>query len=266
MLFCLASAKGAPGVTTSAVALGTVWPAPVLVAECDPAGGDLHAGAFGAMAEPARGLVGLAVAARDGHAAGHLPGQVIPLDPGYRTMLLPGIPDPRQAGQLAALWAPLADAFRGLTWPGRGQRCEPVDVLADCGRLGHTHTPWPLLHAADLIVLVCRSSLAAVHAAACHVASLRSELGDSPCHMVAVMVGHRHPYTVREVTRALGIDVAGVLPYDPRSAAVFSDGASAPHGLTGSPYLRAASRIADELRTRASRETTPSTSTSEVDP
>ena len=41
MLIAVAADKGAPGVTTTAVALAAVWPRPVLLAECDPAGGDL---------------------------------------------------------------------------------------------------------------------------------------------------------------------------------------------------------------------------------
>src|ERR1019366_10538581 len=43
----LCSAKGAPGVTTLACVLGAVWPThrAVVVAECDPSGGDL-AGRF----------------------------------------------------------------------------------------------------------------------------------------------------------------------------------------------------------------------------
>lgn len=266
MLLCLVSAKGSPGVTTSAVALAVVWHAPVLVAECDPAGGDLHAGALAAAAGAARGLFGLAIAARDGGPARHLPVHVVPLDPGYRTMLLPGIAHPAQAAQLGALWEPLADAFRGLTWPARAQHREPVDVIADCGRLGHYLTPWPLLRAADLVALVCRSSLAAVHAAACQVDALRGEIGAAPGPLVAVMVGHRHPFTVREVTRAIGVDVAGVLRFDPRTAAVFNDGAPARYGMGGSTYLRTARRVGDALRARASAQTTRTNeSISEVD-
>lgn len=44
----LCSAKGSPGVTTLACVLGAVWPTDraIVVAECDPSGGDL-AGRFG---------------------------------------------------------------------------------------------------------------------------------------------------------------------------------------------------------------------------
>src|SRR5438105_3794706 len=37
-LIVVAADKGAPGVTTTALALASVWPSPVLLAECDPLG------------------------------------------------------------------------------------------------------------------------------------------------------------------------------------------------------------------------------------
>jgi len=62
-MVAFAAAKGAPGVTTAAAAVAAVWPAErgVLLAECDPGGGDLAA-RFGLPAQP--GLVSLAAAAR----------------------------------------------------------------------------------------------------------------------------------------------------------------------------------------------------------
>ncbi|MCP9979875.1 hypothetical protein [Actinomadura madurae] len=75
-LIALAADKGAPGVTTAAVALGAVWPRPVLVAECDQAGGDLvyrlpaaspaDGDGDGGMLNPSRGLLSLAATARRG--------------------------------------------------------------------------------------------------------------------------------------------------------------------------------------------------------
>ena len=41
MLLSLASAKGAPGTTTSAHVLAAVWPVPILLVDADPAGSDL---------------------------------------------------------------------------------------------------------------------------------------------------------------------------------------------------------------------------------
>src|SRR5260370_24563239 len=68
-LIAVAADKGAPGVTTAWVALAAVWRRPVLLAECDPAGGDIVyrlPGAGGTRLDPRRGLLSLAVAARHG--------------------------------------------------------------------------------------------------------------------------------------------------------------------------------------------------------
>ncbi len=62
-VIALASAKGSPGVTTTALALAAVWPRRVLVADCDPSGGDL-AGWLGQPSTP--GLVTLGPLARRG--------------------------------------------------------------------------------------------------------------------------------------------------------------------------------------------------------
>ena len=68
-LIAIAADKGAPGVTTACLALSLVWPRPVLLAECDPAGGDLVyrlPAAGGGQLDPGRGLLSLAVAVRRG--------------------------------------------------------------------------------------------------------------------------------------------------------------------------------------------------------
>ena len=65
MLIALCSAKGAPGVTTSALALALSWPRPVILAELDPAGGDVLAG-YGRGELSAGGLADLELAARCG--------------------------------------------------------------------------------------------------------------------------------------------------------------------------------------------------------
>ena len=44
MLVAICSAKGSPGVSVAALALASVWPSRVVLAECDPAGGDLRTG------------------------------------------------------------------------------------------------------------------------------------------------------------------------------------------------------------------------------
>ena len=71
-LIAIAADKGSPGVTTTSVALAAVWPRRVLLAEADPAGGDLvyrSAGAHGGVLNPNSGLLSLAATARHGRRA-----------------------------------------------------------------------------------------------------------------------------------------------------------------------------------------------------
>ena len=68
-LVALASAKGSPGVTTTGLVLGALWPRQVLLAECDPAGSDVAIRMTAPGGQPLnsdRGLVSLAAAGRKG--------------------------------------------------------------------------------------------------------------------------------------------------------------------------------------------------------
>src|ERR1700716_52006 len=74
-LIAIAADKGSPGVPTACVALAAVWPRRVLLAETDPAGGDLvyrSAAAHGGVLDPNTGLLSLAATARRGLAAEQL--------------------------------------------------------------------------------------------------------------------------------------------------------------------------------------------------
>jgi hypothetical protein len=74
VLLALCSAKGSPGVTVSGLALTLTWPAPVLLAECDPAGGDLAAGFLREVPLVGHGLGPLGASLRRGRlAAGGCP-------------------------------------------------------------------------------------------------------------------------------------------------------------------------------------------------
>ena len=110
MLIALCSAKGAPGVTTSGLALALSWPRPVVLAELDPAGGDVLAG-YGRGELSAGGLADLELAARRGGLARHLDSQMLRLDPEGRARLLPAWPTP-----------PAPDTWTGTDWPPRWRR------------------------------------------------------------------------------------------------------------------------------------------------
>ncbi|MFD0685434.1 hypothetical protein [Actinomadura fibrosa] len=195
-LIALAADKGAPGVTTAAVALGAVWPRPVLVAECDQAGGDLvyrlpaaapstggEAPAQdrdGGMLNPSRGLLSLAATARRGlrpeQVAEHCQRLVGGLD------VLVGLTNAEQAQAMTWLWGPLGRAFAGLA---------PVDVIADCGRLGAGTPLTDMLREADLVVLLTRATLEQVAHLRERVAALTAELRGGPPVGVLVLADPR---------------------------------------------------------------------------
>ncbi|MFC0041423.1 hypothetical protein [Actinomadura rayongensis] len=196
-LIALAADKGAPGVTTAAVALGAVWPRPVLVAECDQAGGDLvyrlPAEDDGGMLNPSRGLLSLAATARRGlrpdQIAEHCQRLVGGLD------VLVGLTSAEQAQAMTWLWGPLGRAFAGLG---------TVDVLADCGRLGAGSPLLDLMREADLVVLVTRATLEQVAHLRERVAVLGEELRGGPPLGVVVLADPRaFRGSVAEVDRIL---------------------------------------------------------------
>lgn len=241
MLIALVSAKGAPGVTTTGLALTLTWPRHAVLAECDPRGGDVLAG-FGAAAIPTtRGLLELQVAARTGRIAQQLWGQLIGLD-GSQHWVLPGLGSPHQAA--AVDWEALAAGFGELGG---------VDVLADCGELHAAHAPRPVWRAADVVALVTRTGLPALRAAYRSAQLLRDDLarqGLGTERLVAVLVGPERGYSQHEVAREfdrLQVPVAGTLPVHERSAGVLSQGADASRGYSGSPLMRAAAVVGQTL-------------------
>ncbi len=147
-LIVIAADKGAPGVTTTALALAAVWPRPVLLAECDPAGGDLvyrFPAADGSALDPRRGLLTLAVAARRGLQPGQVWEHTQKLSGGLD--VLTGVINAEQGASLGSLWEPLGDLFAALSGG---------DVIADCGRLGPEGPQYDLLAKAAVVLLVTR--------------------------------------------------------------------------------------------------------------
>lgn len=153
-LITIAADKGAPGVTTTALALAAVWPRPVLLAECDPAGGDLvyrFPSANGDALDPRRGLLSLAVAARRGGQPGQVWEHTQKLHGGLDVLL--GVTNAEQGAGLHLLWRPLGKLLAGL-----GQ----ADVIADCGRIGIDGPNYDLLAESTAVVLVTRPAFGEV--------------------------------------------------------------------------------------------------------
>jgi hypothetical protein len=153
-LIAIASDKGAPGVTTAALALAAVWPRPVLLAECDQAGGDLvyrFPAVGGGHLDPRRGVLSLAVVARRGMQPQQVWEHVQKLHGGLD--VLAGVTNAEQGAGLSLLWGPIGKALASMP---------QADVIADCGRLGADGPLYDLLAEATTVVLVTKVHVADV--------------------------------------------------------------------------------------------------------
>jgi MinD-like ATPase involved in chromosome partitioning or flagellar assembly len=236
-LIALASAKGSPGVTTATVALAGVWPARVVVAECDPSGGSIAA-RFGLPAAP--GLLSLASHARHQMRAEQLWAHLQRLPPGGVPVLL-GVQSPEQAAALGRVWALLPAALAGLG----------VDVLADCGRALPDSLADPVLQAADLVLLLVRPAVE-------DIVQLEQRLGvlEQARRATGVVLVGEVPYDRRTVANRLTTDglrapVLGVLADDPHAASVLCGRRAATRSRLARSYLvRSARELAGRLTTR----------------
>jgi hypothetical protein len=240
-LYALVSPGGSPGVTTAALALSLGWPGQVILAECDPSGGDILAGLFAGHLPASNGLLALAIEAGQNPeaVAAALWPQLVQLDDERGRLLLAGISDPRQSTGLAPVWPVLAGTLAA----------QPADVIADCGRLDAGGGPEPVLAVASLVVLVLRPTLRQVSKARSRIEMLTQTLGGTG-RLVLLLIGEG-THTQREVTRALGVPVAATLPHDPKAAGVLSDGVGGRRGLQARPLIRAAGPAGRALREAA---------------
>lgn len=251
-LVAIAGGPGAPGTTTTALAALLAWPLTpqrrVLLAECDPDGGQVLPGALQGRVDGAYGLRNVAVADRRGLLAQSVWEQLIDLseDETAGRLLLPGVTDPAQAPGLAYTWESLARLF--TSWEASG-----IDVLADLGRSGARTGPAPLARQADAVLLVVRGTLRSLSAARPRVSALREDLkqrGTGEDALGLVLVGEG-PYRASDVARNLGVPVVATLPYAPQAAAVLSDGQgeSSDRRFARSELMRSARSLTDQVRT-----------------
>lgn len=226
-LVVLASAKGAPGTTTAALALAAMWPRPVLMADCDPAGGDVALrmpSRAGGPLDPDTGLVSLAAAARRGLQSGRLPGDLV-ADHTQQVVggldVLVGLRTAEQSAGTDVLWPLLGGALAGL---------QGVDVVADVGRIGPGGSVLPVVRCAQLVVLVCRASVSSVfhtrERLATLTATLRASSVDAVRTAVLVVADPKEPRSVDSVRQALARqehapDHVWTLAWDVKGAQVF---------------------------------------------
>ncbi|MGI4895394.1 MAG: hypothetical protein ACRYF3_09795 [Janthinobacterium lividum] len=192
----LLSAKGSPGVTTSALLIAALWPRPVLLLDADPGGGDIAVrvpAADGGILNAERGLLPLLTSARRGLSADDVLAQAQPVSGG--TAVVCGLTSPEQAIAAAQTWPTLAAAVAelgrdpgerdqgeqdpagldpirpdpigpdpiGLDPIGRGAADRgPIDVVVDAGRLDARPIHLALLRESSVVVLVLRDDVCGV--------------------------------------------------------------------------------------------------------
>lgn len=221
----LLAAKGAPGVTTLAMAtvLADAERGAALI-EADPDGGDL---ALLHAVPQSPGLTELAARAR--RAADE--------------QLLAGYLRPLFAGALPTLLAPVDQAATraALDVLGRhphvlGRSTAASALVLDFGRASERAVPPSLFDLCDALLLVTRGDLTSLaHAQAVTRQSLEPR---RPTGFVLIDTG---PYRAAEAETALGLRCAAIVPFDPKDAARLRDPLRT--ASASSPLVRAAARI-----------------------
>jgi len=219
-LIAVAADKGSPGVTTASVALAAIWPRPVLLAECDPSGGDLVyrlPAADGGPLDPRRGLLNVAVAARRGLESHQIWEHSQKLHGGLD--VLTGVSGAEQGAGLELLWGAVGKVLAAVP---------QADVIADCGRLGADGPLYDLLAEAASVLLLTGATVGEVIRLRDRATALVTALGKRgrPAIRVNVVVVADYKNigsAVEQVGQALRHSgapghVIGGLAYEPRSA------------------------------------------------
>lgn len=228
----LVSAKGAPGVTTSALLLAAVWPSPSVLVEADWAGGDLRSWLTDEHRRPLRGDVGVVSLLAAHHRTGVLAdrdllGHAQTLAGGLPVLTGPG--SPAQADALRGQWPQLATAVH----------VHPGDVLLDAGRLTRPAPEQLQLLRTGQVLVVCRSTTASL----AHTRDLLTRLRGSGLHPQLLLLGS--PTERDDASQALQASTHQ-LPLDPPAATALTSG-HWNRKLDRSPLLAAARRLAAAL-------------------
>ncbi|HWJ84410.1 MAG TPA: hypothetical protein VNR62_03220 [Cellulomonas sp.] len=243
MLVTLASAKGSPGVTTTARVLASVWPTDVALVDADPAGGDValwSPAPDGSPLDPDTGLLTLAVEARRGVAS--LEPHLQTIDGGLQVVC--GVQSP---GQVAGM---------GPVWPSLGAvlRQHPGTVIADVGRLLPDSPALPLVIDSDALVFVVRPTIegyAHLRERLRWLSTFDTGMRPMPAIGVVALTEPRDTRSVRDLELLLGhaglrVPVLGAIGIDQKSADVVA--ARIARGIDRSLLVRSARQLVHPVR------------------
>ncbi|MFF8188785.1 hypothetical protein ACF044_16145 [Microbacterium sp. NPDC016588] len=259
----LASTAGAPGVTAAACALALNWPKPAILVEADTSKtSSIIPGALRGQVYHSTGLTEAAVADQYGALTpDKLWEQTVEIS--ENKVLIPGFKSLQgAAGAGAHFWRSLVDALRPYEAAG-------YDILIDGGRLHTNDARLPLIREADSITLFSDRTLPAVASILSHWRSLDDNHNPVPEWLMTALndIGHsgyvdlalverattQETWPVKEVTKQIGINLLGTIPWDPRGAAIYALGAPTARG-DRTAYARAIGALlhsySDVLNTR----------------
>jgi len=228
----LVSAHGSPGVTTTALALAATWPEHrrCIVVEADLSGGVIAA-RYGLGDTP--GLVSLTAAARRGDLSDDLVWEHTQHLPGGLPVLV-GPPSPDEAH------AVLRDIAEELIGWATAQ--PDLDIIVDGGRVTARSSPITPLLKAGAVMVVARPTLDQLRPAGIRWGVLKTPASEASL----LLVGDR-PHGPTEVAAALLCPVAGVISWDPQTAAVLAGAPGAIGSLRRSQLIRSAATLAAGL-------------------
>jgi hypothetical protein len=144
--------------------------------------------------------------------------------------VLVGPPGAEQAAAALSMLGP--GVLRGL------DGLQDMDVVADLGRLDPASPALPLAQAASLLVLVAGPRLDELQHLAYRIRALRDQ-----CRAAGLVLVGAGPYAPREIGAALGLEVLGDLPADPRGAALLGGEAASSAALHRTRLVRAARQV-----------------------
>ncbi len=246
-LITLGSAKGAPGVTTTALGIALNWGKPCLLVEADTSGSSVLAGYQRGEKPHEKGLVQLAMARMQMPLMDAIYTQSIDLNPDVK--FLAGFASPAQAGALGGAWGDLGSAFRSLEQAG-------IDVIVDLGRISvRMEERDALITLADQNLILTGSTLPSVYTTREFTQRHRatSDAAADIMGTAVVVVGPNRPYGPTEISRVCGVPLAGVVDWDPKSAAVYSTGGTRPRRFASSSLNRSLTALAGAVRERVAR-------------
>lgn len=218
----IASASGAPGVSTTALMLGLQWPRPAILVDADPKGGSTFLAGY-MHGEMRPGLVELIMAHQQHLLPDALPRLLVEM-PNSNLRVLPGLRTQVQAAAAGMVWQPLLAELRRLS------AADGVDTIIDVGRLGMAAWPQPLVLGSDVLVLMSGTGLPELAAVQPWLTWLQDAVAGPT--IAVLLAGEGRPYSAGEVTRQLDLPVVGVLPRDEQAARKWSHGEQ-PAPLTG---------------------------------